>query len=71
MKINNNLLQDLMNEVEEQVDKLMLTADNQQQEINQLKNENKYLKDRYSLILKQITGYVDELEEIKKYSNSQ
>jgi len=70
MKINNNLLQDLMIEVEQQVDKLMLTTYNQQQEIDQLKNKNKLLKDSHAEILKQIAGYINELEEIKKHSNT-
>lgn len=70
MKINNNLLQDLMIEVEQRVDRLMLTTYNQQQEIDQLKKENKLLKDSYSEILQQIAGYINELEEIKKHSSA-
>lgn len=69
MKVNNDLLLRLMQEVELRLDGLLLDISKQQQEIDRLKNENNQLKDNYTKVLKEIALYVAELEAIK-YSNT-
>jgi cell division protein FtsB len=69
MKVNNDLLLTLMQEVELRVDGLLQDISKKQEEIDKLKNENNQLKDNYTKILKEIAVYVAELEAIK-YSNT-
>jgi len=69
MKVNNDLLFRLMQEVELGLDRLLLDVSEQKKEIDRLKNENNQLKDNYTKILKEIAVYVAELEAIK-HSNT-
>ena len=69
MKVNNDLLFRLMQEVELGLEGLLLDISEQQKEIDRLKNENNQLKDNYTKILKEIAVYVAELEAIK-HSNT-
>lgn len=65
MKVNNDLLFRLMQEVELGLDGLLLDISEQQKEIDRLKNENNQLKGNYTKILKEIAVYIAELETIK------
>ncbi|HJD56635.1 MULTISPECIES: hypothetical protein [Rickettsieae] len=65
MTINTDLLLKLMQEVDQGIEGLLSDIAEQHQEINRLKDENKYLKDNYTKILEQIAVYIAELEEIK------
>lgn len=69
MKVNNDLLLTLMQEVELRLDSLLLDMSKQQKEIDRLKSENNQLKDNYAKILEEIAVYIAELEAIK-YSNT-
>ncbi|WP_341754591.1 hypothetical protein [Candidatus Tisiphia endosymbiont of Dioctria rufipes] len=65
MKITNDLLLKLMQEVDQGLEGLLSNIARQHEEINKLKDENKQLRDNYTKILKQIAVYVAELEAIK------
>ena len=65
MKVNNDLLFRLMQEVELGLEGLLLDISEQQKEIDRLKNENNQLKGNYTKILQEIAVYVAELEAIK------
>ncbi|WP_341761507.1 hypothetical protein [Candidatus Tisiphia endosymbiont of Thecophora atra] len=65
MKITNDLLLKLMQEVDQGLEGLLLNIARQHEEINKLKDENKQLRDNYAKILEQITVYIAELEAIK------
>ena len=65
MKVNDDILLKLMQEVESKLDILLLDISEQQKEIDKLKNENNQLKDNYTKILNEIAVYVAELEAIK------
>jgi hypothetical protein len=69
MKIDNDLLPRLMQEVDQKLEVLLLNCAEQQQEICRLKEENKYLKGNYAQIQEQIALYIAELETIK-HSNT-
>ncbi len=69
MKVNDDVLLRLMQEVELGLENLLLDISKQRKEIDKLKSENEQLKDNYAKILKEITAYIAELEAIK-HSNT-
>ena len=69
MKVNDDVLLRLMQEVELGLENLLLDISQQQKEIDKLKNENEQLKDNYAKVLEEIAAYIAELEAIK-HSNT-
>lgn len=65
MKITNDLLLKLMQEVDQGLEGLLSNIARQHEEINKLQDENKQLRDNYAKILEQIAVYIAELEAIK------
>lgn len=65
MKITNDLLLKLMQEVDQGLEGLLSNIARQHEEINKLQGENKQLRDNYAKILEQIAIYIAELEAIK------
>lgn len=67
MKVTNDLLQELIKRVDVAVESLMIKLASQEQEIIKLKDENKRLRDNYTLMLEEIKQYITELEQIKSH----
>lgn len=65
MKITQDLLFDLTKSVDEAVDSLIFKINKQEQELIQLKDQNKLLKSNYAQLLLEIEEYVTQLEQIK------
>jgi chromosome segregation ATPase len=65
-KVNNESLQRLMQLVDQKIDAMLIKFERQQEEINELRDKNKQLKDQYAQTLEQIEQYIAELEQIKK-----
>ncbi len=65
-KVDNESLQKLMQLVDQKIDTMLIKFEQQQEEINELRNKNKELKAQYTQTLEQIEQYILELEQIKK-----
>jgi hypothetical protein len=55
-----------INQLEQEIDKLILDNNVKTQQIKKLYKENDALKKKYKIILDKISQYVEELESLKK-----
>lgn len=65
MKITNDLLLGLMQQVDQGLEVLLSDIALQRDEIERLTAENKHLRENYAKISEQISLYIAELEAIK------